>query len=463
MKKYTSVFIHFSFLCIILLLSNSSLRAQVHPGWKHTIKNSLNTINKACSFEIDGMKNCFVLGTTSVPDSAKDILLIKYTPTGAEEWRRIYDNPDHGDDIPIAMNLDAQGNVLITGLSKDKSGNADILVLKYSSEGIPVVDMRFDGPAHSFDTPGAITSDRFNNIVVTGAETSRDSGLNMVVYRIHPDGGLAWKRNYSSLTMDIGNAILTDDSCNVYITGNCNTAPHSSDILIQKYDSSGKVKWTEIYNGVFAENDAASLMKMDDSTHIYVSGFVNHTSDRSDVPLLKLNRNGEMLREKFYNGGISDCYATNLTINKSGAFLTIFRTDYSTGTNSSMVLYYDKAGIEKKKIVAPTDVIFQNFIESGTTPLILGNKLTHPESTLMPYIAAVDTGSTIRWDFADSTIFGMAHLVKVGMSGDRIYFLGDDAGDATGSIEIMTYTLVADKDRSKKVPLNKSKSGVSKN
>ena len=134
----------------------------------------LNSINKAKSVEIDRTKNCFVLGTTSIPDSAKDILLIKFNPKGEEEWRRIYDNPDHGDDIPVAMSVDEEGNILITGISKDKSGNADVLLVKFSTEGVPVFDLHFDGPSHSFDTPSAITNDKFNNIFITGAERFRD-------------------------------------------------------------------------------------------------------------------------------------------------------------------------------------------------------------------------------------------------------------------------------------------------
>lgn len=445
-----------------ILFCNFS-HSQVVPGWKHTIKNSLNSINKAKSVEIDRTKNCFVLGTTSIPDSAKDILLIKFNPKGEEEWRRIYDNPDHGDDIPVAMSVDEEGNILITGISKDKSGNADVLLVKFSTEGVPVFDLHFDGPSHSFDTPSAITNDKFNNIFITGAETSADSGMNMFLYRIRPDGAISWKRTYSSLMMDIGNVVLTDDSCNVYLTGNCNTGQHSSDILIQKYDSSGKGKWSLIYNGVFAENDAASCMVIDDSTYLYVSGFVNHTSDRSDVPLLKLNRDGEMLREKFYNGGISDCFATGLSVSKSGAFLTIYRTDYSVGTNGSMVLQFDRAGLERRMIIAPLDVVFQSFLETASNTLVLGSKLSHPESTLMPYIASIDTGSKFRWEFADSTVFGMAHLVSMKIVGDTVYFLGDDAGDATGSIEVMMYTIIRENDKLKKVPSNKTKSGVSKN
>lgn len=463
-KLKLNTFLRLSLLIIAFSIVYSNTNSQVIPGWKHTLKNSLNSINKARAIEIDNAKNCFVLCTTSIPDSAKDILLFKFNPQGVEEWRRIYDNPDHGDDIPVAMCLDVEGNILITGMSKDKTGNIDILILKYTTEGVPVIDLHFDGPGHGFDTPVDIAVDERENILVTGAETSSDSGLNMVTFRIRPDGSLSWKRNYASLMMDIGNAVITDDSCNVYIVGNCNTAPHSSDILIQKIDSAGNQKWTTIYNGVFAENDAGSFLCIDDSTQLYVSGFANHTSDRSDVPLLKYNRNGEILREKFYNGGISDCYATNLNVSKSGAFLTIYRTDYSTGTSGSMVVHFDRAGVQSPKIEAPTDVIFQNYIEMPHNKIILGSKLTHPESTLMPYIAVPDTGSKIRFEYADSTVYGMAHLISTKVMGNVIYFLGDDAGDATGSIEVMTYFFNHDADKlKKKSPVNKSKSGVHKN
>ncbi|MBL0063864.1 MAG: hypothetical protein IPP38_02370 [Bacteroidetes bacterium] len=159
-KLKLNSFLRLSLLFIAFSIVYGNSNGQVIPGWKHTLKNSLNSINKARSIEIDKAKNCFVLGTTSIPDSAKDILLFKFNPQGVEEWRRIYDNPDHGDDIPVAMCLDVEGNILITGMSKDKTGNTDILILKYTTEGVPVIDLHFDGPAHGFDTPVAITIDR---------------------------------------------------------------------------------------------------------------------------------------------------------------------------------------------------------------------------------------------------------------------------------------------------------------
>lgn len=451
------------FFAFFLFFCFQTGSAQVTIGWKHTLKNSLNSINKANFMDLDRAGNCYVAGTTWLPDSAKDILLIKFNPNGEEAWRRVYDNPEHGDDIPVCFSLDAEGNVFVAGVSRNKANNADILLVKFSPDGIPVADQRFDGPAHGFDSPTSVRCDRVGNVILAGYETTPDSGINLVVMRFNNNANLTWKRTYATFQMDIANALQTDDSCNVYVAGNSNGGPHSSDMIIEKFDSAGHQKWQRIYDGVFAENDAAHFLVLDEAANLYISGFVNHTSDRSDVPLLKFNRNGEVIREKFYNGHISDCYATSLFIDPNGAYLTLNRTDYGTGVNESMILSYDKLGNEKITAKSPLDVVYQFFFPVSGKSLVFGSKLSHPESTLMPFIAEPDTSGKLLWEFADSTVYGLAHIVKVKTHDSSVYFLGDDTGDATGSISVMNYNLVLDAEKKKKVPTKHSKGALQKN
>ena len=91
------------------LIFQSKAQITVIPGWRENIKNSLNSINKSNSLRIDKDGNCYVLGTTWLTDSDKNIILIKFNPLGGEQWRRIYDNPTHGDDLPMNMCVDKTG------------------------------------------------------------------------------------------------------------------------------------------------------------------------------------------------------------------------------------------------------------------------------------------------------------------------------------------------------------------
>ncbi len=439
-------------------------QGHITPVWKKDFKKALNTINRATSVKTDRFGNCYVLGITSMVDSSKDILIVKYSSDGSELWQRTYTNNNVGDNYPKAMSLDLYGDAWICGISKPSLDKCDFLVTKFSNEGVPEMTYTYDGPDHLFDEANCIGADKFGNVYVGGYTTSADSGLDLLIVRFNQDGTLAWKNKYATTKLDQATSLVVDDSCNVYICGNTNNSQRSSDIIILKYDSAGNRKWFQVYDGIFNERDAANVIRLDDSLNIYVSGFVNHTNDRSDLPVLKFNPAGVLVKEALYNGVSADCDATSLRPENEFVFVTGKKIEYNQGITSGVLLKFNKAGNEKMFLKTPDDVMFEATHRYGNKEIVFGTKLTHPESTLIPFIAEIDTLPQFRWTFADSTVYGISHFVDVEIDRESIYFLGDDAGDATGTINLLKYKYIADIDNKKKANTIKSyKSGIPKN
>jgi len=442
-------------LFFLIFLFPATNQAQVTLLWKDHIKTSLNSVNQAVSLELDKFGNCYIVGMAWLADSTKDILVMKFDPNGAEIWRRFYDGPAHHDDIPIAMCLDHYGDVIITGSSKDGKGNSDICLIKFSNEGVPVFTQNLDGVASLFDAPTAVTCDPIGNIYLTGYVSTPDSGLNIALFRFYPDGTQSWFRTSGSLNMDLGNVIVTDDSCNVYMGGNYNMAIRSADMLIQKFDSSGNKKWEYIYDGMLSMGDAVFHMAADDSTNLYVTGFLNHGSDRSDLPIFKLDRNGELLQENLFFGGMTDCISKQMYVDKSGVYITATQSDYMRGTTATLAMYYNKAGEQKLFMKNEKGIRFGKIIPLFGSTYILGTGLIRPENTLIPFVAEVDTAGEFIWQYADSSIAGLSHMLDYKVRGTKLYFLGDDTGEATGTIILFCYQL-------KKEAIKKSKGSSSK-
>lgn len=448
----------FLVLILVITLFIAFGQSPVSADWKQNFKTSLNSVNKAIAVEIDRHGNAFVTGLTWIPDSSKDIVLIKYAPDGKELWRRIYDDPQHGDDIPYAMCIDKFDNIWITGMAKITPTNTDFLVVKFSPEGIPEGRM-FDGKDHLFDCGMTITTDDAGNAFAGGYITSSDSGINMQLYKLNPNLELMWSVGYTSLNMDIATRLLVDDSSNVYVAGNLNVAAHSSDMFLMKFDPTGKMKWQFIYDGSMHENDAASFLASDDSMNIYMAGFANHSNSRSDIATLKFNRNGVMLQENIYYGKISDNTVLSLSAYDHHVCITGNAIDYNINEVSTFYLVYDKGGKELYSMKNPVDVRFIRYFEAEGQPLVIGTMVTHPESTLIPYIASPDTLSEMKWEYVDSTVFGVSHIIKIRIRGNEVYFLGDDAGNATGTITLMKYSINIPKpERKRPEPLRKNKS-----
>lgn len=389
---------------------------------------------------LDKDDNCYISGSTWYADSTKNILLARFDPDGQLLWKRLYDNPEKGEDIPVAMLCDREGNVWITGISKRANGNADIALIRFSPEGVPDLVRFQDGPSSLFDAPSCMTEDNAGNIIVAGYITTADSGLNAAVFSYSTQGALRWQHRFGTMQMDMINAIVTDDSCNVYLCGNTNAGQRSGDLFFQKIDSSGKVIYTNKYDGSLSMRDAALQIAMDDSVNIYVSGFINQGNDRADVPVLKYNRNGVLLQEIVYYGGVSDCSASYLAATDAFVYLSGKELNYALGTNANFHVKYNKAGKQLLTQKFAEDIQIDKIIRLNKEDLLLGKRRVQPENTLVPYLAGIDDKGESVWEFQDDTIYGLSAIRKVQIEGDKIYFLGDDTGSATGSITISCYS-----------------------
>ncbi len=461
--KFLRYYLPFAFALISFQFSNA--QAQIKAEWSKDFKITLNSINQAIDLKVDALGNSYVLCKSWTPDSLKQIVLIKYDTAGTIIWQRVYEHPTHSDDYPAALTIDAFGNIWICGITKTANLNGNFLVVRFNSEGGQDVDFSYDGNDHLFDAANAIATDQFGNAYAAGYITSKDSSLDAFVVKLSPEGKLEWKRKYVSVKVDVFNSLIVDDSSNVYLSGVTNNGQRSSDILILKYNVAGDLKWQRIYDGVFSERDMSNLITNDDSMNVYVTGFVNHTSDRSDLPVLKYSRNGLLLAEAFYNGVAADCFASSLRVEKEKIILTGNKVDYTTNVSESLYLIYNKVGKEKLFIKSKNDFTFLSTEIIGNHELVLGTQLTHPESTLIPFIAEVDTLPRFEWTFSDSTNYGVSHFIKVVVNKNSIYFLGDDAGEASGTVILSKYNFTFHPEKKELINYRKpiNKSGVQKN
>lgn len=118
--------------------------------------------------------------TDSDPNiSNYDMVTFKYSNDLLNEiWSSpsIYDGPVSGDELPVAMVADVNGDIYLTGVSEfDISGgvvNNDILLLKYASNGSQVWAVNYDGPSHGDDESNGLWVNDCSAIFVAGNSES---------------------------------------------------------------------------------------------------------------------------------------------------------------------------------------------------------------------------------------------------------------------------------------------------
>jgi len=75
------------------------------------------------------------------------------------------------------------------------------------------------------------------------------------------------------------------------------------DIVLIKYNSSGKELWVRSYNSLSNNNDVANSVSIDNSGNLILSGFITGTSSGSDLAVIKYSQltdiigNNEMIKD----------------------------------------------------------------------------------------------------------------------------------------------------------------------
>lgn len=125
---------------------------------------------------VDAANNVFVAGdsvrTVTIdgsPVTRADLVTIKYSAGGTPLWTNLYQGGlDEVSDSAKALALDANGNVLVTGVQDGGFIPADCVTIKYSGAGVPLWTNIYSGPSDRQRYPSAIAVDGVGDVFVTG-------------------------------------------------------------------------------------------------------------------------------------------------------------------------------------------------------------------------------------------------------------------------------------------------------
>ncbi len=149
------------------------------PLWTNRYRPPISPSEPA-AMAVDANGNVFVVGYTGNSSGGNDYLILKYSSTGARLWTRTYSGPGDSYDFAQAVAVDVDGNVVVTGSSDD-----DYVTLKYSSTGALIWNRRYNGPGGWYgpgkgqDLPWAVAVDSEGDVIVTGRS---DGGTNITSY-----------------------------------------------------------------------------------------------------------------------------------------------------------------------------------------------------------------------------------------------------------------------------------------
>ena len=182
---------------------------------------------------VDKAGNAYVAGAgwATVSYINDDYVLVKYDTNGNRQWVRKYDGPAHSYDEAEAVETDADGNIFVTGTSYDNTAGPSIpnsVTIKYNPAGARQWLQR----STYLEMPAAMALDKNGNVLIAG----EGMGLIFTTLKYDTNGNLLWlqfpkKAGNTSMAGDIA----VDGRGAAYVTGSGTGRSGKSDFLTVKY------------------------------------------------------------------------------------------------------------------------------------------------------------------------------------------------------------------------------------
>jgi hypothetical protein len=217
---------------------------------------------------VDQEDNIIVVGTCLGAGSGHDIVVVKYSSDGTEQWFATIAGPGASNDEVNDAALDPAGDIYITstaGIYPDY----DIMTVKLIATGTEAWRQTWGGAASKADVPAGIAVDTAGNAYVTGYATAAGDSSGWVTMKLSPDTGLPlWTViRIGDCPTDI--ALGPDGS--PYVTG-YGQRQYLEDYVTVKYSTTGVEQWASFYNYSGNGSDEAMALAVDDAGDAYVTG-----------------------------------------------------------------------------------------------------------------------------------------------------------------------------------------------
>lgn len=346
-------------LFIVTLLSNISVFSQINVLWESRFTSTGQNTDIGKKLTIDAAGNVYVTGTSFTNSTnGFDIVTVKYNGLGVQQWVASFNGAGNGIDESRDIKVDNNGNVYVTGFSRTTATNFDYITIKYNASGVQQWAATFNGTANGFDEAYALDLDAAGNVYVTGGSEVTSQGSNFVTIKYNTSGVLQWTANYNGPgnSIDASTQLKLDNAGNVYISGHSLGSGTDLDFATIKYNNAGMQQWVARFNGVLNLFDVPETITLDNAGNVYVAGAsYGGIATENDYVTVKYNAAGVQQWFVKFDGPLNDedkifdivtdqnqnVYVTGRSVGAGGSAENIVTIKYDAGGNLAWLNTYD--------------------------------------------------------------------------------------------------------------------------
>lgn len=277
--------------------------------------------------------------TESVGLGASDVYLIKIDDNGNKLWERTFGGK--GVDLSSFVGPTLDEGYIITGMTESfGNGDYDFYILKVDKYGNKLWERAFGGRYYDEALSALSTPD--GGCVVVGVTKSLDLG-DAYMIRLDKDGNKVWEKAFGGKGYEEFTSIKALPEGGFIVVGFTESfGSGGSDIYVLKLDKDGNKIWEKTF-GKKGNEAAFSVDIVKDGGYI-VAGWTNSIgAGKSDVYILRLDKDGNAIWEKTFGGAEDDIAYTVRATSDGGYVVAGWSLSFGSG-GSAYVLKLDKDG-----------------------------------------------------------------------------------------------------------------------
>ncbi len=277
----------------LLLLVSSIVNAQsLNQQWATPFAGTGENSDRFNALVRDMSGNIYACGYTWRNGNGKDFLLVKFNSAGDTLWTRTYDGTGNGNDELNDIVFDNTGNVVVAGTAKTTNGK-DVTTAVYNTAGSLLWLMTFNHSGNLDDYGVKVVTDNAGNVYTGGYGYNSNLNNDYVIVK-YSSAGLQLNavtfNGADGLDDELADMAI-DGEGGIVVTGKSRTVASKNDYATVKYNSSLVEQWVKTVDQA-NENDRATGVWIDAANDVYVTGRSNNGGDDDYVTIKYLGVNG---------------------------------------------------------------------------------------------------------------------------------------------------------------------------
>ena len=334
-------------LVFLVLAAFPAGAGAVTERWTKTFDHDSSDYGNDVAVAPDG--SVYIVGTIYNPTTYSDIWLRKYSPRGKKKWTRIWDGGGQDYDNGYGVSVAPDGSVYVAGTVGEGRASSDLLLLKYSAAGKFKWDRRKDYGGDETAYGVAATPD--GGAVAVGRVFSGGGGPNIWVRKYSRKGKSKWTRifNHASDGPDMGHGVAAGPDGSVYVAGTVYVDEQGYNAWLRKYSSRGRKKWTRTYNNDdMDDEDRGEGVAVGPDGSVYLVGSATLSGVGKNILVRKYSSGGKLRWTRTPDGPFSgEDQGRGVAVGPDGG---VYVTGYVTVLNQAFNIWTRKYSPKGKEV-----------------------------------------------------------------------------------------------------------------